>query len=64
MQPTNPILNILLHARLQLRLVQREVVHGAEAQGAVARESGADAVHEGAAGVAEVVGRAVTSLSV
>jgi len=36
--------------------VQREVVHGADAQDAHAGKGAADAVHQGAAGRAEVVG--------
>ena len=53
--PAHTILDKLLGRRLQLGLVQVEIVHCADAQDAVTGETGTDAVHEGAAGGAEVV---------
>lgn len=58
-QPADAVLDIDLPFRLQLRLVQIEIVHRANAQYAPSRERLADAVHERAAGGAEVVGHAL-----
>lgn len=55
-EPIDAVLDELLDTGAQLRLVQMQIVHGADAQDAGAREAGADAVHERAARVAEVVG--------
>ena len=55
-QPGHAALDKLLDLRLQLGLHEGEVVNGADAEDAVARELGADAVHEGPARGAEVVG--------
>jgi hypothetical protein len=55
-QPVHSVLHEQLPPRPQLRLMQMEIVHGADAQDAEARERRADAVHERAARRAEVVG--------
>lgn len=54
-QPRNAILRELLYLRLQLRLRQIEIIHRADAQGAIARPTRASPVHEQTAGGTEVV---------
>lgn len=56
MQPAHAAFGILLDPGFQLGLVQMEIINGANAQDTRARERRTDAVHEGAAGGAEVVG--------
>ena len=58
-QPAHTFLGELLHLGSDLGLVQMEIVHGADAQDALARPARADAVHERAARGAEVVGHGV-----
>lgn len=57
--PGHAIFGKLLHGRSQLGLMQREIIDAADTQDAHAGEGGADAVHERAAGGAEVVGHGV-----
>lgn len=54
-EPIDPILRKLLDLRLELRLHQVEVVERANPHDVQPREVGAQAVHERAAGLAEVV---------
>lgn len=61
-EPVGPLPHELLDLRLQLGLHQVEVVDGADAQDAGAGPAGADAVHEGAADLAEVVGHGAAGL--
>lgn len=58
-QPTHTVLIKLLHSRSQLRLMQTEIVHGANAQNALSRHSRADTIHERAARGTEVVGHGI-----
>ena len=58
-QPAHAFLNKLLDLGFDLSLGQMEIVNGADAQDALARAAGADAVHERAARGAEVVGHGV-----
>lgn len=60
MQPAHTAPNKLLHFGFQLGLVQVEIVHGTNAQNARPREPRADAVHEGPARGAEIVGHVLT----
>ncbi len=53
-QPTDTVLDKQLKPRLQLRLVQLEIVHGTKAQDTHSR--GPNTIHERAAGGAEIVG--------
>lgn len=59
-EPGNTILDELLRPRPQLRLVQVEIVYGADAQDALPGESRADAVHQRPARGTEVVGHGVS----
>lgn len=55
MEPSHAIFRILLNPRLQLRLVQIEIVHSPDPRYAHPRETRAAAVHKRAAFAAEVV---------
>lgn len=57
--PRYAIFGELLHCWLQFRFVQGEVVYTAYAQDAHTRESSANAIHERATRLAEVVGHCV-----
>ena len=57
--PTHTILGPLLDSGSQLSLMKVEIIHGADAQDAFARESATNTVHERAARRAEVVGHLV-----
>lgn len=56
LRPSSPPLDKLLHLRPQLSLSQREIIHGTSAQNRQSRKSCTAAIHESAAGLAEVVG--------
>lgn len=57
--PGHAVLSKLLHRGSQFSLMQREIIHTANAQNTHARESRTNAVHEGAARGTEVVGHGV-----
>jgi len=57
--PGHTVLGKLLHSGSQFSLVQREIIHTANAQNTHAREGCTDAVHERAARGTEVVGHVV-----
>ena len=58
-QPLNPFLSILLQPRLELCLVQSEIVNRPNTQDTHSRIAAANAIHEGTASRAEVVGHRV-----
>ena len=54
--PSNPVLDVDLPPRPELRLVQMEIVHRADPQDTPPRKGLAHTVHERAAGATEIVG--------
>lgn len=59
MQPICPILGELLHLWPELGFVQIEVIDGADSTDLHSRKRGANTIHQGPAGLTEVVGHGV-----
>jgi len=59
-EPLNPVLYILFHSRLQLGLVQMEIIHRANSQDAHPRIPRADTIHQRPTSGTEVIGHGVS----